>query len=169
VIWFRAGLVAVMLGVVLLLALSQTASTTAPTQLARSQTASTTAPTPVSPMDAPTRVPLPTAPPQLITSRAARETPLPRATPTAAAQPSIDLVDNGYFPAQIVVQVGATVAWVNTGSDGHDVTGTGPGGIWRSGPLAPADRYQRSFGLPGTYDYTCTVHPEMRGRLIVQP
>src|SRR5207249_4428374 len=107
--------------------------------------------------------------PQMIISRIARETPPPRATPTPSRVPNIDLVDNGYFPAQIVIRVGASVAWVNTGSDGHDVTGTGPSGVWRSGPLAPAARYERSFGLPGTYDYTCTVHPEMRGRLIVQP
>ena len=49
------------------------------------------------------------------------------------------------------------------------LTGNGPGGTWRSGPLAPADRYERAFALPGTYDYVCTVHPEMRGRLVVQP
>jgi plastocyanin len=153
VIWFRAGLVAVMLGVVML-ALFQTA---------------TSVPTQVTPTEIPTRVPLPTAPPQMIVSRVARETPAPRATPTPSAQPRIDLVDNGYFPAQTVVHVGATVAWVNTGSDAHDVTGTGPGGAWHSGPLSPAGRYQRVFGLPGTYDYACTLHPEMRGRLIVQP
>ena len=158
VIWVRAGLLALMLGVVVL-ALTQT-TTLAPTP-----------PMQVLPTDVPqpTRVPLPTALPQMIISRVARETPLPRATPTPSAQPHVDLVDNGYFPAQIVVHVGATVTWANTGSDGHDVTGTGPGGAWRSGPLAPSDRYERSFGLPGTYDYACTVHPEMRGRLIVQP
>lgn len=161
-IWFRAGLVVVMLGVVML-ALSQAAAPVPP------PVSPTVGLTPVSPTVGPTRVPLPTAPPQMVISRVARETPLPRATPTPSAQPRIDLVDNGYFPAQMVVRAGATVGWVNTGSDGHDVTGTGPGGAWRSGPLAPADRYQRAFGLPGTYDYVCTLHPEMRGRLIVQP
>jgi plastocyanin len=156
VIWVRAGLLAVMLGV-LGLALRQTAATPS------------AAPAPAVPTEAPppTRVPLPTALPQMIVSRVARETPLPRATPTPLAQPQVEVVDNGYFPAQMVVRTGAQVTWVNTGSDGHDVTGTGPGGAWRSGPLDPAERYARSFGLPGTYDYACTVHPEMRGRVVV--
>jgi plastocyanin len=158
VTWVRIGLLAVMLGV-FILALSQSA-----------------APPPVPPAPAPpeavapsTRVPLPTAPPQMIVSRVARETLLPRATPTPPAQPQVAVVDNGYFPAQMVVRTGSSVTWSNTGSDGHDITGTGPGGAWHSGPLAPSDRYARAFGLPGTYDYACSIHPEMRGRLVVQP
>jgi plastocyanin len=65
------------------------------------------------------------------------------------------------------LHVGTSVTWVNTGSDGHDVTGTGPGGAWHSGPLAPSERYERSFALPGTYDFVCSIHPEMRGRVVV--
>jgi len=160
VIWIRTSLLALMLGV-LILALNQTAAT-APTP---SPTATAVAPDTDVPQA--TRVPLPTAPPQMIISRVARETPLPRATPTPPAQPQVDVVDNGYFAAQLVVHSGTRVTWVNTGSDGHDVTGTGPGGAWRSGPLAPADQYTRAFALPGTYDYACTVHPEMHGRVVV--
>jgi plastocyanin len=105
----------------------------------------------------------------MITSRIARETPPPRATATPRAQPHVDLVDNGYLPGQLVVQPGSTVVWTNTGNDGHEVTGNGPGGAWRSGMLAPSDRYQRSFALVGTYDFDCSIHPEMRGRIVVQP
>ena len=61
------------------------------------------------------------------------------------------------------------IQWANTGGEGHDVTGQGPGGTWRSGPLAPGEQYQRTFFQAGTYDYVCTVHPEMRGRLLVNP
>jgi plastocyanin len=160
VIWVRAGLLALILGV-LVLALTQTAGVPTPSAAAPPPVPQPTAVAP------PTRVPLPTALPQMIISRVARETPLPRATPTPMAQPQVEVVDNGYFPAQMVVRTGAQVTWVNTGSDGHDVTGTGPGGAWRSGPLDPAERYARSFGLPGTYDYACTIHPEMRGRVVV--
>ncbi|HEV7665796.1 MAG TPA: plastocyanin/azurin family copper-binding protein, partial [Chloroflexota bacterium] len=86
------------------------------------------------------------------------------------AEPQVAVVDNGYVPAQIEIKLGTNVHWVNSGGDGHDVTGTGPGGAWRSGPLGPMDTYQRPFALPGTYDYVCTVHPEMRGRVtVVQP
>ena len=39
----------------------------------------------------------------------------------------------------------------------------------RSGPLAQGESYQRQFALPGEYPYVCTVHPEMRGFVEVQP
>src|SRR5437870_3897128 len=78
------------------------------------------------PTPRPTRVPLPTQPPQMIISRIARETPLPRPTTAVSGPPRVSIVDNGFLPNQMTVSVGATVQWVNTGSGGHDVTGNGP-------------------------------------------
>jgi plastocyanin len=163
-IWVRLGILALVSGVILL-ALTQTAASPPPPQTPTlAPTLATLAPTPAA-----TRVPLPTAPPQMIISRIARETPLPRATATPPAVPHVSAVDNGYLPGQMTVHQGTTVVWTNTGSDGHDVTGDGPGGAWRSGPLAPSEQYQRSFAIVGTYDYACSIHPEMRGRIVVQP
>jgi plastocyanin len=157
VIWVRAILLAAGAMVVVALLQARASLETQP----RATVAEETRP--------PTRVPLPTPPPQMIISRIARETPVPRPTPTPSAEARISLVDNGYVPVQAVVAAGARVTWVNTGGDGHDITGSGPGGPWRSGPLAPSERYQRQFTLTGTYDYACSIHPEMRGRLVVQP
>jgi plastocyanin len=160
VIWIRAGLLALVVGV-LVLAITARQTTQQPV-------AAQEPPTPLpdaTPL--PTRVPLPTAPPQMIISRVARETPLPRATATPPSQPLVSIVDNGYLPAQLTLHVGSSVSWINFGSDGHDVTGTGPGGAWHSGPLGPSERYSRAFALLGTYDYACSIHPEMRGRIIV--
>ena len=104
-----------------------------------------------------------------IISRISRETPtpVPRATPSGL--PEVHIVDYGYQPGQIRVQQGAVVRWTNSGDEGHDVTGTGPGGAWRSGPLAQGESYQRQFPLPGEYPYVCSIHPEMRGFVVVQP
>ncbi|HEX8967682.1 MAG TPA: hypothetical protein VF937_07380 [Chloroflexota bacterium] len=159
-IWVRAGLLAILAGLIVL-ALSQTAAAPPP------QAAATDASVDVQPTARPTRVPFPTTPPEMIISRVARQTPPPQPTPTAAAQPLVSIVDYGFIPPQLVVPVGTTVEWVNSGSEGHDVNGTGPGGDWRSGPLAPPERYQRSFPLVGSYDYACSFHPEMRGRIVV--
>jgi plastocyanin len=164
-IWLRAAIVAALIGLIVL-GVTQRASQSA-VQTAAAVPLAT--PLPVEATPVPTRVPLPTAPPQMIISRVARETPAPRPTSTPPAAPGVAIVDNGYLPAQMTLRVGAGVTWVNTGSDGHDVSGSGPGGAWRSGPLAPSERYQRSFDLLGTYDYVCTIHPEMRGRIVVQP
>jgi plastocyanin len=154
VIFFRAAIVAVVVG---LAVLALTRSTTL------SQPASSSVATPP-----PTRVPLPTLAPEAIVSRVSRETPAPPPRVTPSAQPHVDVIDYGFSPQQISVQVGASITWTNDGEDGHDVTGSGPGGEWRSGPLAPSERYTRQFNLPGTFEYVCTIHPEMRGRVIVQ-
>jgi plastocyanin len=161
-IWIRGGLLALAIGV-LVLALSQTTSQPAQPPLAARE------PPMLAPAAAPppTRVPLPTALPQMIISRIARETPPPRATVTPPAQPQVHVVDNGYFPAQLSVGVGSSVTWINRGGDAHDIIGTGPGGAWHSWTLSPADRYERPFALPGTYDFACSIHPEMRGRIVV--
>lgn len=161
-IWFRAVLVAVVAGVVVL-ALTRGV----PTVVETKPIAIVVQPTPTEVQ--PTRVPLPTLAPPAIVSRISRETPQPFAAPTLAAQPQVALVDYAFSPRQLTLHVGAMVNFVNDGSDGHDVTGSGPGGDWRSGPLAPSERYSRQFSLPGTYTYVCTIHPEMRGSIVVQP
>lgn len=127
-------------------------------------------PTPVvapAPSAPPTRIPLPTSAPPVIISRLARETPTPRPTSTPSAEPRVAVVDNGYLPSHLDLQMGSSVVWANLGGDAHDVTGTGPDGPWRSGPLGPRDSYRRPFNVAGVYDYACTVHPEMRGRITV--
>jgi plastocyanin len=167
VTWIRAGLFVAVLGV-LAVALTQTAAAPSPLPLAAQQPEAPPTEAPM-PSPRPTRIPLPTAPPQMIISRVARETPPPRATATPSAEPRVEIVDNGYLPEQMTVPLGSRVSWANTGGDGHDVTGNGPGGAWRSGILAPSDTYARPFLLAGTFDYWCAVHPEMRGRIVVQP
>ena len=156
-IWFRAALLALAVGLVVV-ALAETRTTPAQTVAATPE-----------PTERPTRVPLPTLAPEAVVSRISRQTPQPLPRPTLPGQPQVEVVDYGFSPGQLEVHVGATVTFVNQGSDGHDVTGGGPGGDWRSGPLAPGERYARAFGLAGTYAYVCTIHPEMRGSVVVQP
>jgi plastocyanin len=160
VIWFRAATLAIVIGVVVV---ALTSAQSPPPAIAEP----TPVPTPVA-TTAPTRVPLPTLAPQNVVSVISRATPAPPPRATPSSQPFVEIVDYGYSPAQMTIQVGTSVEFGNQGEDGHDVTGTGPGGDWRSGPLAPSEHYSRVFALPGTYDYVCTIHPEMRGRIVVQ-
>jgi plastocyanin len=155
VIFFRAAILAVVVGLAIVAITQATIRPAAPT-------AAAPAPLP------PTRVPLPTLAPEAVISRISRETPAPPARATPAGRPQVQVVDYGYSPGQLILHVGASVTWTNDGNDGHDVTGSGPGGEWRSGPLAPSERYTRQFNLTGTYDYVCTIHPEMHGSVIVQ-
>jgi plastocyanin len=38
-----------------------------------------------------------------------------------------------------------------------------------SGEMAPGNQFEASYGAPGTYSYHCSIHPTMKGTVIVTP
>ena len=72
--------------------------------------------------------------------------------------------DMRFDPAAIEVPAGTTVTWTfQDGSVPHDVTGDG----WKSGKAQSKGSYRHTFDRPGTYDYRCTLHSGMKGRVVV--
>ena len=69
------------------------------------------------------------------------------------------------FPADITIPVGTTVTWTNRGSVAHTSTDSG---VWDSGRIPPGGSFSAVFAIAGSFDYVCTIHPEMRGRINVQ-
>ena len=59
---------------------------------------------------------------------------------------------------------GSTITWTNRDSFGHDVSFEGGS---RSPVLEQGDTYQQAFPTPGTFDYVCTLHSGMVGRVTV--
>jgi hypothetical protein len=125
----------------------------------------------------PTLTPVPTLRPTItpepfverITSRISRETPAPypTATPPPAGFAFVNVVDFGYMPSVTRIHVGETVVWQNGGRELHDVVGGRD--EWHSGPIESMAEYRRVFGFEGTFGYRCSVHPDMRGTIIVTP
>jgi plastocyanin len=87
---------------------------------------------------------------------------VPAAAPTERVRLAIR--DNFFLPDQLTVPVGTQVAWQNEGREPHTVTFPG---VRDSGTIAPGGRWAAIFAIAGTLDYMCTIHPEMRGRLVV--
>lgn len=77
----------------------------------------------------------------------------------------VRIVDFAFRPRRLEVQRGTRVRWTNRGSTSHTTTSTK--GIWSSGPLAPGDTFSRVFRSRGVFRYVCSIHPDMRGRVIV--
>jgi plastocyanin len=101
-----------------------------------------------------------------IISRIARETPAPypTSTPVPDGLSFVNVVDFGYMPSVTRIRVGQTVVWQNGGRELHDVTGDDD---WHSGPIEGSSAYRHTFGFEGTFTYRCSVHPDMRGTIIV--
>jgi plastocyanin len=84
--------------------------------------------------------------------------------PPASGVTDVVAKDVSFSPASIQVPAGTEVTWsFQDGPVPHNVQGDG----WGSGDPQRSGTFRHTFGRPGTYDYTCTVHPRMRGRVVV--
>lgn len=107
--------------------------------------------------------PPPAPPPDSTLPAPGTQPPPPSAQVTGAG--SVRMEDNRFGPATLTVRAGTTVTWVNVGRVIH--TATARDGSFDSGFVQPGGRFSRRFDTPGTYEYYCTVHPEMVGRIVV--
>lgn len=71
-----------------------------------------------------------------------------------------------YSPSPYTVKVGSTVTWVNKDTSTHTVTSIGSS-LFDSGNILPGGSYSFTFTQAGTYQYYCTIHPWMKGTIIV--
>lgn len=82
--------------------------------------------------------------------------------PAVAAQLPVQIGHRTFTPSDLTVHAGDTVTWMNEDSDAHTVSSVGGGPLY-SGSLGRQQRYSYMFSSPGTYDYRCDIHPDMRG------
>jgi plastocyanin len=84
-----------------------------------------------------------------------------------AASHEISIVDFEYRPSALTVVVGEPITWTNDATDMHTVT-SDTGSELDSDDVAAGESYGHVFGSPGTYAYHCTIHPTMKGAIVVQ-
>ncbi len=67
----------------------------------------------------------------------------------------VEIRDYKYLPAQLRIQAGTTVRWVNAEKrTTHTVRFAGADGM-ESERLFPGESFERRFDKPGAYDYIC--------------
>ena len=69
-----------------------------------------------------------------------------------------------FTPADVTVKAGESVTWTNNDSVAHTVTGA----AFDSGQMAPGATYTHKFDTAGSFDYKCSIHPNMTGKVTVQ-
>ncbi|QEN12514.1 cupredoxin domain-containing protein [Mycolicibacterium sp. ELW1] len=95
--------------------------------------------------------------------------PMSQATTTALAPPvagtAVGITNFAFTPATLTVKVGDTVTWTNKDEEPHTVV-AGDGSFHSPGLDANAT-YSFTFTKAGSFDYICSIHPFMRGTVVV--
>jgi plastocyanin len=94
-------------------------------------------------------------------------TPAVSVASTAPGTSNVEIVERAYNPHTVTVEAGATVTWKNTVLGPHTVTADG--GTFNSGTMQGGTSFSVTFTTPGTFDYSCLVHPTMHGVVVVTP
>jgi plastocyanin len=76
-------------------------------------------------------------------------------------------IDNFTFtPATLTVPVGTQVTWINRDDIPHTVVSDDK--AIKSKALDTDDKFTFTFTQAGTYPYFCSLHPKMKGQVVVQ-
>jgi amicyanin len=85
----------------------------------------------------------------------------------AAAAATVTMDHNTCIPAEITVAPGTTVTWTNSEAMPHTVVDQNK--AFRSKTLVKDASFSFTFTTAGDYDYLCSIHPFMKGKVIVKP
>lgn len=79
---------------------------------------------------------------------------------------TVRISSSGFTPSVLTILPKTEVTWVNTDSVPHTITSDTPGLI-ESGNILPGQSYVFKFQDVGTIKYHCSIHPSMKGRIVV--
>jgi plastocyanin len=86
---------------------------------------------------------------------------------TANAEAGVVKIGNFTFsPATLTVAPGTTVTWTNEDDIPHTIAAKNK--AFRSKTLDTDNQFSFTFTAPGEYDYFCSLHPHMVGKIIVK-
>jgi plastocyanin len=88
----------------------------------------------------------------------------PNQTSAGAANATVHIKNFAFNPANLTINKGETVVWINDDSAPHLVKFPD----FQSGTLGTGDSYEHTFGTQGEFEYACGIHPSMRGKVIVK-
>jgi plastocyanin len=73
-----------------------------------------------------------------------------------------------FDPSSLTVKSGPAVKWTNQDGTPHTiVSDTGSMVAFSSDSISSGASYSFTFTQPGTYTYHCSIHPTMKGNIIV--
>ena len=104
-------------------------------------------------------------PAQARSTAAERQAPQDQAGSSGAAR-TVDIANMRFNPGDLTVEAGQTVTWTLNDRMPHTVSAQD--GSFSSPTLSRGDAFSHTFDQPGTFEYVCSIHPGMRGRVTVE-
>jgi plastocyanin len=83
---------------------------------------------------------------------------------TAIAADTVVAKNSAFSPNELTVSVGTEVTFKNEDSATHTFVGDG----FESGNVKQGDSFKFTFNTAGTFNYHCSIHPSMTGKIIVK-
>ena len=71
-----------------------------------------------------------------------------------------------FSPKRLQSRLGTEVKWTNEDAPGHTVL-SDDGTTIKSPTLNKGESFSMVFNTPGTYTYYCSIHPSMKGTIVV--
>lgn len=76
----------------------------------------------------------------------------------------IEISGFAFNPTVLKIKAGETVVWENLDSAAHTVVFS----TFASASISKGGTYSKVFTDKGTFDYSCGIHPSMKGQIIVE-
>jgi Icc protein len=92
--------------------------------------------------------------------------PMPVSRADDAAAYAITIRDFAFTPRNLTIRVGSKVTWTNKDEEPHKIAEANS--TFASQPLDTDGDFSYRFDTPGSYEYFCTLHPRMTGKIIVE-
>ena len=88
---------------------------------------------------------------------------------TAASEVVIKIENLKFVEPTVTVAVGGTVTFDNVDNQGHTATATDAAKTFNTEVMDAGSQSEPiTFDEPGTYPYYCSLHPFMKGEIVVQ-
>ena len=85
---------------------------------------------------------------------------------TSSKQNRIEIKDFAFNPQTLTVKSGEKVTWINRDEEPHTIVSVEKQ-FKKSTALDTDQEFTITAGAPGTYNYFCSVHPKMTGKIVV--
>lgn len=90
----------------------------------------------------------------------------PKEATPSAQRVEVIISNLSFQPASQTLGKGSIIVWRNQDTVSHTVTAGD--GSFNSGPIVAGDTFVQRFDKVKTYAYSCSIHPEMKGTIIVK-